>query len=148
MTEFSQAEPDYFTAKPLVRLATSRPDGTFARLDLTATGIAVVARALENVLPREGVRWSLEVRVGAPGTYRLRNDGDEDAQIVFVEGSPESVKTLATIRGSDATPIGSVVAGSSVVLDVRGRLTLTVQAINVSWGVGADLQSQVLQLPD
>jgi hypothetical protein len=108
------------------------------------------AQALQALSVPVSVTWSLERRDGAPDTYRLRNDGDSDAKVVHVEGSPAAVSNLASIRGANGSTVDEVLAGSSVVVGVSNRLTLTVHEIMVWWSDADnnDAQSQTLQLPD
>ena len=109
------------------------------------------AKALVALSVPSGVAWTLEKRDGAPDTYRLRNEGDSDAKVVHVEGSPDAVANLASIRGSDGgSTVDEVLAGSSVVVGVSNRLTLTVREIKVLWSEERNdkAQSQVLEVPD
>jgi hypothetical protein len=108
------------------------------------------ADALNALTVAPGIAWSLERREGAPDTYRLRNVGNSDARVVHVEGSPDTVSSLASIRGAEGSTVDEVLAGSSVVVGVSNRLTLTVHEIKVWWSEDGnnEAQSQVLELPD
>jgi hypothetical protein len=119
-------------------------------LEGPAAAISALANALAALTPSGDVRWSLEPREGAPDTYRLRNVGSADAKIVHVEGSPEGLSNLASIRGTDGSTVDEVLAGTSVVVGVSNRLALTVHEIKVWWSaLGSDQpQQQVLELPD
>jgi hypothetical protein len=112
--------------------------------------IGALAQAVKALSLNAGVKWELEKRDGAPDTYRLRNVGNSDAKIVHVEGSPEQVSNLASIRGIQGSTVDGVIAGSSVVVGVSNRLTLTVRSIKVWWSQDGSehAQDQVLELPD
>ncbi len=136
----------------------TRGGSSFNPSESRSRGEAAVKRALASGLgemkirellrPAE-VKWKIEERPDAPGTFRLRNDGTITAKIVHLEALPEAAAHLASIRGSSGSTVDEIEAGSAVVFGVEGRLTLSVMEIKVWWSEGdsEEAKTTVIALP-